>query len=745
MAVDSSSPDARGGPSAGRARRRIGRNASTARARQRLRRRLRRSLTAAGTAAGLAVGSFAAGPPAGALDGPHGPGARPVVERPAVERPALVAESFGGPTVPSGAWLSGPGDPGSGFACLTAASGRKGPLRACPGTPLDKPGRGVLRLTNKTRMQSGYVFLDRPFTSRQGISATFDTFQYDTSTARGADGISFFLVDGSVRPRRPALTGGSLGYRGLEGGYIGLGFDQFGNFSTPEWGGRGGPGQRPNSVALRGATGIGAPYLTGTRTLVQPLSLARAKQRAAALRTMRVRLSSAAVLTVEADFHDGAGYRALLGPVDLKAVPGQPALPDTFKLGFAASTGDSTAIHEVRNLRVEQLPPDLYVTSAVTEQLVAGGTGKLVLTVANRPFAGPNTRRTALRAVLPPGLEPVSAAGSGWTCQVTGARVGCERPGSPTDRLDPGTAYPPVVVDLRTPPDAAGRLPVQVGLSTTDDDTDPRDNAVVLPVPVVSRVGLWITDRVAPDPYVAGGPITYTVSVGNHGPGRARGARVTARVPHQLTGVRWTCEATGGAACPSTRPGPVLSQEVDLPAASRLTFTATGTVPPSVIAPLGSTARVVPPNLALDEDCAEGCDADAVASGSVRTALAVRHWHSPEPPRPGERLTYTTVVRNNGPSDAIGTRIEQDAPDELSELPWTCRAKAPSRCGEAAGRGPLDTTADIVAGGGEVVYTMTGVPPHRQVVSEVRVEPPTLAQDTACENECAAKDTALLP
>ena len=74
------------------------------------------------------------------------------------------------------------------------------------------------------------------------MQVTFKTITYHGDSggagADGADGISFFLQDGSQAPGLGAF-GGSLAYScsntntphdGLIGGYIGLGIDEYGNF-----------------------------------------------------------------------------------------------------------------------------------------------------------------------------------------------------------------------------------------------------------------------------------------------------------------------------------------------------------------------------------------------------------------------------------------------------------------------------------------------------------------------------------
>ncbi len=151
------------------------------------------------------------------------------------------------------------GTPG---ACLTAgtptnnslsgavpAAGKPDPTSTIPGcnlgTAADAVGSGALRLTPALTGQNGAIVWKDTFPTKKGLQVTFTTHTYGGSTAtspnrgfQGADGISFFLMDGAVAPNIGAW-GGSLGYScsnsngngdGLEGAYLGLGMDEFGNF-----------------------------------------------------------------------------------------------------------------------------------------------------------------------------------------------------------------------------------------------------------------------------------------------------------------------------------------------------------------------------------------------------------------------------------------------------------------------------------------------------------------------------------
>ena len=164
----------------------------------------------------------------------------------------------------------------------------------------DPVGFGALRFTNGApygHSERGAILSANTFDTGSGLQVTFKTVTYrgDGGGAGkdGADGISFFLMDGSQPPGIGA-TGGSLAYScsnananydGLNGGYIGLGIDEFGNFLNgknlvPGYTGTNtatgdnsafGYGYHPGRIGLRGAGSISwaalsAPYPAGYGT-----------------------------------------------------------------------------------------------------------------------------------------------------------------------------------------------------------------------------------------------------------------------------------------------------------------------------------------------------------------------------------------------------------------------------------------------------------------------------------------------
>ena len=199
-------------------------------------------------------------------------------------------------------------------ACLTAGDG-SGTIPACvgnsyysgqtqvggySGTLPDPAGNGALRFTNGYPYynQAGGIISNFTYPSNEGLEVTFKTVTYLGNSGGGgkdgADGVSFFLLDGSASAPYAGefdvgAFGGSLGYTcsngnddpklhpggfvrhydGVVSGYLGLGIDEYGNFlngvsntlgesGTSATGDNtaSGGGYQPDRIGLRGAGSV---------------------------------------------------------------------------------------------------------------------------------------------------------------------------------------------------------------------------------------------------------------------------------------------------------------------------------------------------------------------------------------------------------------------------------------------------------------------------------------------------------
>ena len=225
------------------------------------------------------------------------------------------------------------------------------------------PVNNRLRLTQDVTYQSTASTLQRLFPAADNIVIIeFTHYAWSTSGGSGADGITVVFSDASITPQ-PGSFGGSLGYAqrdngdsGFAGGWLGIGLDEYGNFSNPTEGRLGGPGARADSITVRGSGSgsNGYRYLTGTNSLSpgvdqRPTSSAGGPAHRYRF-TIDSRTAGQSIISVERD--SGAGFVTLVAPVNIANLNGQAAIPQNLLLSLTGSTGASSNYHEIDQLRV---------------------------------------------------------------------------------------------------------------------------------------------------------------------------------------------------------------------------------------------------------------------------------------------------------------------------------------------------------------------------------------------------------
>jgi uncharacterized repeat protein (TIGR01451 family)/LPXTG-motif cell wall-anchored protein len=250
------------------------------------------------------------------------------------------------------------------------------------GTPANDSTGGWLQLTDRSTNARGGIVYNQALPANAGLQVEFSQWQYggEKATTYGhADGISFFLVNGSVDLDSVGAFGGSLGYAqnpeypGVNGGYLGVGFDAYGNFANDgENRGTGCPPGKTspvvgntlikNAVVLRGPMlqdrHRGYCYLAGTVNAAATATTLPGNLAGTDLndsrRDVRITISADVLptVTVEMDF---SGTREQYRTV-LSYTMTTPA-PATWKFGFAASTGGGVDVHLIRTPRIETVEP----------------------------------------------------------------------------------------------------------------------------------------------------------------------------------------------------------------------------------------------------------------------------------------------------------------------------------------------------------------------------------------------------
>ena len=417
-------------------------------------------------------------------------------------------ESFRNSTITQGNWTavgSGGGTWGVGTnrACLTARNGSGGDSSGIPGcnTPglggvVEAEGAGALRFTSNATGQSGTVIHNETLSSGQGLKFEFDMFMYDGTdfVGRPGDGISFFLTDGSAAlPTTPGAAGSGLGYArsgrstnwlgqeswsgsGVVGGYVGVGFDRFGNYSTQD----SGPGAplpfmdtgRSNGIALRGSASSNYRYITG-KVAAGQLDTQSATVRDNALRKVRITISTSNIMNVDVDYSDGNGYVSELSNVDLNTINGT-TFPSTFRFGFSASTGDARQAQEIRNLVVQTLEPDLSTTITPSQSTyTVNDSLSFAVSVENDASGGPTSEIVTSTTTFPTELTPTAASGTDWDCTVAGQTVTCTRDAS----IAAGGSAPDITINTTPAVNANGVRTIETSVATQDDVDTSNNNA----------------------------------------------------------------------------------------------------------------------------------------------------------------------------------------------------------------------------------------------------------------------------
>ena len=222
-----------------------------------------------------------------------------------------------------------------------------------------------LRLTEAQNNQATLATLQRVFPADGNyLEVEFDYSAYGgSSNGTGADGVGVILSDQSISPI-PGSYGGSLGYaqrtnsnpriNGFAGGWLGLGVDEYGNFSSPSEGRIGGPGRRQDSLSIRGSgAGLnGYRYLAGTGSLNPGVDIGGNTPGPNHRYKLVMDGREAGKVYLRVDRDTGSGYQNLIANFDARADVNQAALPQNFLLSFTGSTGGSRNIHELDNVQV---------------------------------------------------------------------------------------------------------------------------------------------------------------------------------------------------------------------------------------------------------------------------------------------------------------------------------------------------------------------------------------------------------
>lgn len=221
---------------------------------------------------------------------------------------------------------------------------------------------GRLRMTEASGNQATSATYQRLFPAANNlVEVTFRYYAWSPNWWNtGGDGLAVILSDATVTPQ-PGSFGGALGYAqrdngtpGFAGGWLGVGLDEYGNFSNGNEGKVGGPGFRTQAIAIRGGVGSNYRYLAGTAANLNPKIDVSGTSSAQPGHLYRLRIDSrvAGRSMVSLDRNTGSGFSTLVAPFDAMATAGQEQVPADFLLSLTGSTGGANNNHELDDIQI---------------------------------------------------------------------------------------------------------------------------------------------------------------------------------------------------------------------------------------------------------------------------------------------------------------------------------------------------------------------------------------------------------
>lgn len=253
---------------------------------------------------------------------------------------------------------------------------------------------------------------------------------------------------------------------------------------------------------------------------------------------------------------------------------------------------------------------DVYAGSAITYTIVASNAGPVAVTGAT------------VSDTMPADLTGVT-----WTCVAT--------PGSVCPANGAGSINTPVTLAVNGNATftvngmvgvaATGTLSNTAAIAPPVSITDPvpgNNSATDTTTILAAQADLSITKTDGVGNVLAGGPVKYTIVVGNAGPSAAAGASVVDTMPAALTNASWNCVASAGSSCGLAGGSGDIGTTVSLAVGGTATFTVNATVAAGASGSLANTATVTAPATVADPNTANNSATDTDTISAAPTVVA---------------------------------------------------------------------------------------------------------------------------
>ncbi len=394
---------------------------------------------------------------------------------------------------------------------------------------------------------------------------------------------------------------------------------------------------------------------------------------------------------------------------------------------------------------IPQGASDLSIIKTHVGNFTVGANGVYTLTVQN-VGSGNLAGLITVSDPVPPELNVVSAAGTGWSCGVSGQDVTCTV--TPGGGLASGASLPTISVTVNPAPSAVPTVTNTATVANANDlDLGNNSSSSLTQVDPAADLSISKDDGVAS--VDTGAPTTYTLVVTNHGPSAVTGALLADPAVAGLAKSLVACAPTPGQCVSPPTIAALEAGTAALPALAatetyRLAVTATVTAASGSVI---NTATIDPPAGVTDPTPANNSatDTDTVNPAAVLADLAITKTDSTTTVTAGDPTTYILVVTNNGPSSVTGALLADPAVAGLAKSLVAC-APTPGQCVSPPTVAELEAgtfalpalaatetyrlvvTATVTAASGSVINTATIDPP-------AGVTDPTPANNSATDTD----------
>ncbi|HEY0195153.1 MAG TPA: DUF11 domain-containing protein [Kofleriaceae bacterium] len=356
--------------------------------------------------------------------------------------------------------------------------------------------------------------------------------------------------------------------------------------------------------------------------------------------------------------------------------------------------------------------------------VAASATLTYTIDVTNR--GGLDAANLEITQRLPSGnVSFVDATGIGWTCAAAGQVVTCTRAA-----LLVGPA-PSIAVRITAPP-TGGSIQTTASVKSGTADPDATNDSATATAVVLTPADLGVTISDAPDPVAAGGALTYTITVTNHGPGGSTGIAVHDTLPAGVgfvsaSGTDWLCTADNqDVSC--------VIPSLAVQASSVVTLHTTA---PTSGGTISNTAQVTAttPDGATDNNTAT-----TATSVNAASDLSIAVGDSPDPVLASHTLEYAIDVTNNGPNTASGITVTDNLPAgnvtfiSASGSGWSC---------QQSGQVVSCARATLLVGAAPTITIAVQAPSEATSLTNTATVTSTSSDLTAANNTTTATTTVL--